>query len=88
MPLIRVNIDGRELKTHPGHTILEVAKENGIDIPTLCHDEKIQNYGSCGICVVEVEGNPRLVRSCSTDISDGMVIRTDTPRIVASRTTT
>ena len=88
MPLIRVNIDGRELKTHPGHTILEVAKENGIDIPTLCHDEKIQNYGSCGICVVEVEGNPRLVRSCSTDISDGMVIRTNTPRIVASRTTT
>ncbi|WP_313568983.1 FAD-dependent oxidoreductase [Acetoanaerobium noterae] len=88
MPHIRVNIDGREIKTYPGHTILEVAKQNQIEIPTLCHDEKIKNYGSCGICVVEVEGNPRLVRSCSTEIADGMVIRTNTPRIVESRTTT
>lgn len=88
MPHIRVNIDGREIVTHRGHTILEVARENGIDIPTLCHDEKIKNYGSCGICVVEVEGNPRMVRSCSTEIGDGMVIRTHTNRIVESRKTT
>ncbi len=88
MPYIRVNIDGREIKTYPGHTILEVARQNEIDIPTLCHDEKIKNYGSCGICVVEVEGNPKLVRSCSTEISDGMVIKTNTPRIIESRTTT
>jgi formate dehydrogenase major subunit len=88
MPQIRVNIDGREIRTYGGHTILEVAMQNGIDIPTLCRDEKIQNYGSCGICVVEVEGNPRMVRSCSTAIAEGMVIRTQTDRIRESRKTT
>lgn len=88
MPHIRVNIDGREILTYRGHTILEVAALNGIDIPTLCRDEKIQNYGSCGICVVEVEGNPRMVRSCSTEISEGMVIRTQSDRIRESRKTT
>jgi formate dehydrogenase major subunit len=88
MPYIRVNIDGREIRTYRGHTILEVATQNGIDIPTLCHDEKIENYGSCGICVVEVEGNPRLIRSCSTEIADGMVIRTQSERIRENRKTT
>lgn len=88
MPHIRVNIDGRELLAYKGHTIKEVAAMNGIEIPTLCHDEKIKNYGSCGICVVEVEGNPKLVRSCSTEIADGMVIRTNTPRVLESRKTT
>lgn len=88
MPQIRVNINGRELLTYKGHTIKEVAAMNGIDIPTLCHDEKIKNYGSCGICVVEVEGNPKLVRSCSTEIQEGMIIKTDTDRVRESRKTT
>lgn len=88
MSIIRVNIDGREIQTYRGHTILEAATQAGVDIPTLCHDEKIQNYGSCGICVVEVEGNPKLVRSCSTEIMDGMVIRTMSDRIRESRKTT
>lgn len=88
MPYIKVNIDGNEIRTYRGHTILEVASQGGIDIPTLCHDDKLKNYGSCGICVVEVEGNPRLVRSCSTEIADGMVIRTQSDRIRESRKTT
>jgi formate dehydrogenase major subunit len=88
MSQIKVNIDGKEIVTHKGHTILEVAKENNIDIPTLCHDEKLRNYGSCGICVVEVEGNPKLVRSCSTEIGNGMIIKTRTERVIESRKTT
>ena len=88
MSQIKVNIDGKEIVTYKGHTILEVAKENNIDIPTLCHDEKLKNYGSCGICVVEVEGNPKLIRSCSTEIGDGMVIKTSTKRVIESRKTT
>lgn len=88
MPQIRVNINGRELLAHKGQTIKEAAAENGIDIPTLCHDEKIKNYGSCGICVVEVEGNPKLIRSCSTQIEEGMIIKTNTERVRESRKTT
>lgn len=88
MSHIKVNIDGFEIVTYRGKTILEVARENGIEVPTLCHSELIKNYGSCGICVVEVEGNPRLVRSCSTEIADGMVITTRSARIDASRITT
>ncbi len=88
MSQIRVNINGVEINTHLGYTILEVAKQNGFEIPTLCHDDKLKNYGSCGMCVIELENNPRLIRSCSTDIQDGMVIKTDTKRIAESRKTT
>lgn len=88
MSKIRVNIDGREINTYSGHTILEVAKQNKIDIPTLCHNDKLKNYGSCGMCVVEIENSPRLIRACSTQIQDGMVIKTSTKRVVDSRKTT
>lgn len=88
MSQIRVNINGKEIVTYKGHTILEVARQHNIDIPTLCQNDKLKNYGSCGICVVEVEGNPRLIRSCSTDISDGMIINTNTNRVKESRKTT
>ena len=57
MKNFRLNIDGKEVLGLPGQTILEVAKENDIFIPTLCFDERTAVYGSCGICVVEVEGN-------------------------------
>lgn len=85
MSRIRVNIDGKELLAHSGYTILEVARQNQIDIPTLCQDDKLEHYGSCGMCVVEVEGSPRLFRSCSTQIQDGMIIKTYSERIRESR---
>lgn len=88
MAKIRVNIDGKEINAYSGHTILEIAKENNIDIPTLCHNDKLKNYGSCGMCVVEVENNPKLIRACSTQIQDGMVIKTSTKRVKESRKTT
>jgi len=88
MSQIRVNINGVEINTHTGYTILEVAKHNNIDIPILCHDDKLEHYGSCGMCVVEIESSPRLIRSCSTLIQDGMVINTDSERIRDSRKTT
>ncbi len=88
MPKIRVNIDGKEINTYSGHTILEVAKQHQIDIPTLCHNDKLKNYGSCGMCVVEIENNPRLIRACSTEIQDGMIIKTSTPKVKESRKTT
>ena len=82
---IRLNIDGKEVSGFAGQTILEVATENNIDIPTLCYDEKVKIYGSCGLCVVEMEGSPKLLRACATTIANGMVISTNTERVRASR---
>ncbi len=88
MSQIRLNIDGFEMVSYSGKTILEAARENGIHIPTLCQSDLVKNYGSCGICVVEVEGTPKLLRACSTEVADGMIVKTDTDRIRASRKTT
>ena len=85
MEKIRLNIDGKELSGYKGQMILEIAIENDIYIPSFCYDRRLDTYGSCGICVVEAEGVPKLLRSCSTEIADGMVIRTDTPRVRGSR---
>ncbi len=87
MKQYRLNIDGRELLALPGQTILEAARDNGISIPTLCYDERTAVYGGCGLCVVEVEGSPKLVKACATEITPGMVVHTNTPRVRESRKT-
>ncbi|HYE82860.1 MAG TPA: NAD(P)-binding protein [Clostridia bacterium] len=87
MALVRVNINNRELTADEGSTILKIALDNGIEIPNLCYDEKLKTYGACGMCVVEVEGNPKLVRACSTPAVNGMIIKTDTQRTIAARKT-
>ncbi|HWQ29689.1 MAG TPA: NAD(P)-binding protein [Negativicutes bacterium] len=87
MSLVRININNRELTANEGSTILKIALDNGIDIPNLCYDENLKTYGACGMCVVEVEGNPKLVRACSTPATNGMIIKTDTPRTIAARKT-
>lgn len=87
MKKYRLNLDGKEVFGLPGQTILDVAKENDIFIPTLCFDERTEIYGSCGICVVEVEGNPKMVKACATEIAPNMVIKTNTERVFESRKT-
>lgn len=87
MKKFRLNINGKEVLGIPGQTILEVAKENDIYIPTLCYDERTKIYGSCGLCMCEVEGNPKLLKACATEIAPNMVIRTDTERVIESRKT-
>ena len=87
MNKFRLNINGKEVTGVPGQTILEVARENDIFIPTLCYDERTKIYGSCGICVCEVEGNPKLCKACATEIAPGMVIKTNTERVIESRKT-
>ena len=87
MKQYRLNIDGKEVLGVPGQTILEVARENDISIPTLCYDERTTIYGACGLCVVEVEGNPKLVKACATEIAPNMVVRTKTKRVLESRKT-
>lgn len=87
MKRFRLNIDGKEVFGLQGQTILDVAKENSISIPTLCFDERTTIYGACGLCVCEVEGNPKMVKACATEITDNMIIRTNTDRVMESRKT-
>ncbi|MEW5922041.1 MAG: molybdopterin-dependent oxidoreductase [Bacillota bacterium] len=85
MSCLRVNINGRELCGHGDQTILEVATANGIHIPTLCYSGDLEIYASCGLCLVEVKGMPRLLRACATKIADGMIIQTENEKIRKAR---
>ncbi len=87
MNKFNLNINGKEVTGYPGQTILEVCKENDIFVPTLCYDERTKIYGSCGLCMCEVEGNPKLCKACATEIAPGMVVRTNTERVTESRKT-
>ncbi|MCK4835097.1 MAG: molybdopterin-dependent oxidoreductase [Candidatus Aminicenantes bacterium] len=88
MKNITVTINDKRIKTNSDKTILEVVNDHKIDeIPTLCYDPRIEPYGSCFLCVVEVEGVKKLVPSCSTKVNDGMVIHTNTERIRSARKT-
>ena len=82
IPLV---IDGKRIKVRRGVTILEAARQAGIDIPSLCHMQGHPATGVCRVCVVEVEGARTLVGSCHTPVSEGMVIHTRTPRVLAAR---
>jgi len=82
---ITVIINGSQVTGRGGITILEAARENGIDIPTLCYHESLAPIGACRLCVVEVEGSRTLVASCYTPIAPGMVIHTDSPKVIETR---
>ncbi|MDO4182417.1 MAG: FAD-dependent oxidoreductase [Coriobacteriia bacterium] len=80
METITITVDGRELTCNAGDILLSVALKAGIDIPHLCFEEDLGRYGACSLCVVEVEGRPKLMRACATTVWDGMVVQTNTPR--------
>lgn len=82
---ITIKIDGREYECEKGMTVLQVARDNGIEIPTLCHSDAVKVYGACGLCTVEASNTPKLLRACATTVADGMEITTDSPRIRRSR---
>ena len=85
MKEINVTINGKKVTGREGMTILELARENGMDIPTLCYRPELPPIGSCRICVVEVEGSRTLVGSCHTPIAEGMVIQTHSPKVLEVR---
>ena len=74
MDKIKLTINGAEVLANAGDTVLTAAKNAGIEIPTLCHHESVKVFGACGICVVEAEGSPKLLRACSAKVSQGMVM--------------
>ena len=83
--MINLTINDKAIQAKEGSTILEAARANGIYIPTLCYDEAVEVYGACGLCVVEAEGIPKLLRSCSAKVSEGMVVNTESERVIQSR---
>ena len=83
-PQLRVvtfRIDDRDLSAREDETIVEVARENGIPIPTLCYLEGLSVWGACRLCMVEVAGSPRLMAACSTRVAEGMQVYTDTEKL-------
>ena len=74
MPTLK--IDGKEITVEKGTTVLQAALDHGIDIPHYCYHPSLSIAGSCRLCLVEVEGMPKLVPSCATQAADGMVVTT------------
>ena len=85
MEQIKITINGRELTGSRGETILNIATANGIEIPNLCYNGNLKIYGACGLCLVEAEGMPKLLRACATVANDGMVVSTNTDRVKRAR---
>ncbi len=85
MGQVTVTLNGKKVVTDSDKTILDVARENGIEIPTLCHDKRLEPYGSCRVCLVKVEGARTYLPSCSTKVSDGMVIDTESEDVKNAR---
>jgi formate dehydrogenase alpha subunit len=82
---ITIVLNGIEVGGYPGTSILDLALESGVYIPTLCHDPNLASVGACRLCLVENERNGALLASCVTPIAPGMVIKTNSPRVVEHR---
>ncbi len=86
MNLVKIELDGKKIIADSRQTILEVARQHGIgNIPTLCHDDQLEPFASCFLCVVKVKGARTLLPACSTRVSAGMAVETDTPEVRRSR---
>ena len=87
MKEVTLEIDGKQVKATEGMTVLQAAQSAGIEIPTLCYDERLEPYGACRVCSVEVEtgGRTRIVTACVYPVEDNLVVRTRTERIVKLR---
>jgi NADH-quinone oxidoreductase subunit G len=83
--MITLVIDGKTLEVQEGRTIIEIAREHGIEIPHFCWHPSLSVSGNCRMCLVEVERSPKLVIACATQAAQGMVVHTNTERVLAAR---
>ncbi len=86
-PTIRLEVDGRVIEGREGQTILEVCRDNGIEVPTLCYEPKLPGFGACRMCVVDVEGEENPPISCSRAAEEGMKVQTQTEELRRIRAT-
>jgi bidirectional [NiFe] hydrogenase diaphorase subunit len=82
-----LTIDGKDVSARAGQTILEVAQENKINIPTLCHLDGLSDVGACRLCVVEIKGQNKLLPACVTSVFEGMEVTTKSERLQKHRRT-
>ena len=82
---VTLTIDGRKIVVPESYTILRAAQQLGIEIPRLCYDPQLEIVSACRLCLVEIESNPRLQTSCSILVQEGMVVETESPRVVKAR---
>jgi bidirectional [NiFe] hydrogenase diaphorase subunit len=87
MAILTLTIDGEQVSGNDEETLLEIALQHGIHIPTLCHLDGLSDVGACRLCLVEVEGSTKLLPACLTRPQEGMVVRTDTERLKRHRRT-
>lgn len=81
-----ITINGEAITAEPGKLLIHVCRENGIDVPTLCHDDRLAPYGGCRLCVVyRHDGRPGLIAACSTPVQPGMKIETDSDVVIKAR---
>jgi NADH dehydrogenase/NADH:ubiquinone oxidoreductase subunit G len=85
--MINIRMNNLDMKVEEDWTILEAAKFYGLEIPTLCYNPGLSNFGGCRLCLVEIgeEPNTKLVSSCTYPVQEGLVIRTDTKRVLETR---
>ena len=83
--LITLTIDDKEVKVKKGTTVLQAAKQIGIDIPTLCFLKDINEVGDCRMCIVEIEGRRGFATSCVQKVEEGMIVHTNTKEILEAR---
>jgi NADH-quinone oxidoreductase subunit G len=83
--LVKLTIDGREVQAPPGTLVIDAAKRAGIEIPAFCYYEGLTLQAACRMCLVEVAKMPKLMTACTLPVSEGMVVRTETPQVAAAR---
>jgi len=76
-----LTIDGKQVSAEEGASVLQVCRDNGIPIPTLCHLEGIYDIGACRLCLVEMKGTPKLLPACTTKVAEGMELTTNSDRL-------
>lgn len=79
--VITLTINGTPVSARDNETIMEAAEQNGIEIPGLCHLTGLSDVGACRLCVVEIQGSPRLLPACVTKVAEGMVVTTNSPKL-------
>ena len=80
-PMLTITIDEKKIETLPGRSVMDVCRENGIDLPMLCEFKGLSSVGACRLCLIEVEGITRLLPACTTPVGANLVVRTDTERL-------
>ena len=85
--MVKLTINGKKVKAKEGSTVLQAAREHGIEIPTLCHNDALESFGSCRLCIVEIEKNGRtaIEASCTYPAEDGLTVKTNSPRVLEGR---